>query len=69
MAISLEKLMKNSTSLYGLVLTAASRANELASGEQPLINTKSKKISTIALEEISKSKISFEVPKPKEKSN
>ena len=65
MNILLEDLMKGSTSLYGLVLAAASRANELSSGEQPLINTKSKKISTIALEEISRSKIHFEVPKPK----
>ena len=65
MNILLEDLMKSSTSLYGLVLASASRANELSSGEQPLINTKSKKISTIALEEISRNKIHFEIPKPK----
>ena len=65
MNILLEDLMKSSQSLYGLVLAAASRANELVGGEQPLINTKSKKISTISLEEISRGKINFEVPKPK----
>ncbi len=64
--ISLEDLMKDSKSLYGLVLSAATRANEIASGEQPLIQTKSKKISTIVLEEIAKGKIHFELPKPKE---
>ena len=66
MKIALEDMMKGSKSLYGLVLTAATRANELVSGEQPLIQTKSKKISTIALEEIAKGKIRFEVPKAKE---
>ena len=46
MTISFEDLMRKSTSLFGLVMCAAARANELASGEQPLIQTKSKKIST-----------------------
>lgn len=63
MSVSLEKLKKNSKSLFGLVICGASRANELANGAQILIHTKSKKISTIALEEVCKGKVQFEPPK------
>ncbi|PIQ85600.1 MAG: DNA-directed RNA polymerase subunit omega [Candidatus Omnitrophica bacterium CG11_big_fil_rev_8_21_14_0_20_45_26] len=62
MSLLLENLVSQTNSIYGLVLSAAARANELISGEQPLIQTKSKKISTIVLEEIAKGKIHFEVP-------
>ena len=65
MSASLQQLMKNSKSLFGLVICAASRANEIASGGQPLIQTRSKKILTIALEEIAKGKVRFELSKPK----
>ena len=65
MSVALEELMKQSNSLFGLVICAAARANELASGEQPLIQTKAKKISTIALEEIAKGKVHFEAGKAK----
>lgn len=60
--VSLEDLMKDSKSLFGLVLSAAARANDLVAGAQPLIQTKSKKISTIALEEIARGKVRFEFP-------
>ena len=51
--ISLEKLLRNEkTSLFKLTLVAAARANELAQGAQPIVKTLSKKVSTIALEEI-----------------
>lgn len=61
--IPLEKLMQKDTSLYKLVLSAAARANELAQGAQPLTQTASKKVSTIALEEIAAGKVSYEVGK------
>ncbi|MBI4387650.1 MAG: DNA-directed RNA polymerase subunit omega [Candidatus Omnitrophica bacterium] len=61
MAVSLEDLTKETKSLYGLVICAAGRANELTNGAQPLIQTKSKKISTIALEELGKGKVRFEL--------
>lgn len=64
--VSLEDLMRRSKSFYGLVLCAAARANELLSGEQPLIQTKSKKVATISLQEIGKGKVYFEVPKLKQ---
>lgn len=65
MEFSIEDLTKKTRSLYGLVMCASYRANEIMSGEQPLIHTKSKRPPTIALEEIAKNKISFEVPKLK----
>ena len=57
--IPLEKLTRKNTSLYKLILAAAARANELAQGAQPLVQTSSKKISTIALEEIASGKVSY----------
>ncbi len=65
----MEKLIKkNETSIYRLVLTAASRANELAQGASPLVKTSSKKVSTVALEEISAGKVRYEETKSKKKS-
>lgn len=58
--VPLEKLLRGKdTSLYKLILTAAARANELAQGAQPLIQTGSKKVSTIALEEIAAGKVTY----------
>ena len=55
-----EKLIRPDTSLYKLILTAAARANELAQGASPLLQTHSKKVSTIALEEIAAGKVYYE---------
>ncbi len=64
--VPLEKLVKkDQTSIFKLVLTAASRANELAQGAQPLVKTSSKKVSTIALEEIAAGKVRYEETKIK----
>lgn len=57
--IPLEKLMRKDTSLFKLILTAAARANELVQGAPPLISTESKKVSTIALEEIAAGKATY----------
>lgn len=66
--IPLEKLIKkDQTSLFKLVLTAAARANELAQGAQPLVKCDSKKVSTIALEEIAANKVRYEESKSKSK--
>jgi DNA-directed RNA polymerase subunit omega len=59
----LEKLIRKDTSLFKLILTAAARANELAQGAQPLIQTASKKVSTIALEEIVAGKVNYKEKK------
>jgi len=57
MAVQIEKLLKSVPGYYRLVLVAAKRANELASGAPPLITTKTKKVAVIALEEISAGKV------------
>lgn len=59
--IPLEKLLsKDEASHYKLVLTAAARANELTQGATPLLATSSKKVSTVALEEIAAKKVWYE---------
>ena len=66
--IPLEKLTRKNTSLYKLILTAAARANELAQGAQPLVPNPSKKVSSVALEEIAAGKVSYrEVKRPPKK--
>lgn len=64
--IPISKLLRDRTSLYKLVMTASKRATELAQGAIPLIETLSKKITTIALEEIAAGKVTYslEVIKP-----
>ncbi len=54
-----EKIFKNSDSIFKVTLVAAKRAVELNNGAQKLIETHSKKFSTIALEEISQGKIGY----------
>ena len=65
--ISLEKFFKKpDASLFKLVLTAAGRANELSQGAQPLVKTHSKKVSTVAMEEIAAGLVRYDL-KPKSK--
>ncbi len=59
----LEKLLRKDTSLFKLILAVAARANELAQGAQPLIQTHSKKVSTIALEEVVAGKAGYKETK------
>ena len=63
MLAPLEELLKNVSSHYKLVLTAAQRANELAKDAPPLVVTKSKKPAIVALEEIAKGKVRCEETK------
>lgn len=59
--VPLEKLVSGkNTSVFKLVLAAAMRANELAEKGEPLIQTDSKKVSTIALLEIAAGKVGYE---------
>ena len=59
--VPLEKLVTpEKPSLYKLVLMSAARANELAQGAQPLVACESKKVSSIALEEIAQGKVNYE---------
>ncbi len=56
-----EKIFKNGDSIYKVTLIAAKRAIELSNGAQQLVETKLKKCSMIALEEISQGKVKCKV--------
>lgn len=57
--IPLEKLLSSHGSLYKLVMAGAKRVTELSQGMLPLIQSSSKKITSIALEEIAAGKVCF----------
>jgi len=54
-----EKIFKNGDSIFKVTLVAAKRAVELNNGSKKLVETHSKKFSTIALEEISQGKVGY----------
>ena len=58
-----EKIFKNGDSIFKITLVAAKRAIELSNGSKKLIETHSKKFSTIALEEISQGKVGYKKEK------
>ncbi|MDR3592386.1 MAG: DNA-directed RNA polymerase subunit omega [Negativicutes bacterium] len=57
---SLDILVKKVDSKYTLVVFAAKRAREIMNGDAPLVDSKSNKPVTIALEEIAQGKIVYE---------
>ncbi len=57
--IDMEKLRTKVDSAYKLVILAAKRARELNEGSPKLVETDSKKLTNIALEEIAAGKISY----------
>ena len=57
---ALEVLLEKVDCKYTLVVLAAKRARELKEGSTCLVNPKSSKIVTIALEEIAQGKISYQ---------
>ena len=57
---SIDYLAEQVDSKYTLVVMAAKRARELMSGSQPVINTKSNKAVTIALEEVGAHALTYE---------
>ena len=62
--ISIENLLdKTGNSIYKLVILASKRALELNEGSSKLVETESKKISTVALEEIKEGKIGMKEKK------
>ena len=56
-----KSILKNGESVFKLTLIAARRAVELNNGARKLIETSSKKFSTIALEEIDAGKVTYKV--------
>lgn len=57
---SLDILVNKVDSKYTLVVLAAKRAREIMNGSTPLVDSKSNKQVTVALEEVSQNKISYE---------
>ena len=55
----LEKIFKDSESIFKLTILAAKRDVELNNGSQKLIDTGTDKITSIALEEISAGKVRY----------
>jgi DNA-directed RNA polymerase subunit omega len=58
-SVSIEELLKKVSSPFKLVILASKRALELADGAPKLVETNSKRFSTIALEEIAKGKVTY----------
>ncbi|MBU4313029.1 MAG: DNA-directed RNA polymerase subunit omega [Candidatus Omnitrophica bacterium] len=56
-----ESVFKNGDSIFKVTLLAARRAIELNDGAQKLIETTTKKFSTIALEEIGQGKVRYKI--------
>jgi len=56
----LDTLMEKVDCKYTLVVFAAKRAREIMSGDAPLVDSKSKKPVTIAMEEIAQGKITYQ---------
>ena len=61
---SLDHLLKKVDSKYTLVVLTARRAREIVAGDRLLVNSKSNKAVTIALEEIGADKVTYERVKP-----
>ena len=57
---SLDSLLKKVDSKYTLVVMTARRARELVAGERPLVDCKSNKAVSIALEEIAANRVTYE---------
>lgn len=57
---SLDVLVKKVDSKYTLVVLAAKRAREILDGSTPMVESKSNKQVTVALEEVAADKISYE---------
>ena len=61
---SLDLLLSKVDSKYTLVVLTARRAREVVAGEPVMVNSKSNKAVTIALEEIGADQVSYERVKP-----
>ncbi len=57
---SLDTIVHKVDSKYTLVVLAAKRAREILNGDSPLVDCKSNKPVTIALQELAKNRITFE---------
>lgn len=60
------QLLEHADSRYTLVVMVSKRARQLLRGSEPLVNSKSKKAVSIAVEEIAEGLISFTRPEETE---
>lgn len=58
----LENALKQGDSKYTLVMLTSKRSRQLIGGDKPLIDTDSKKPVSIAMEEISEGKVTYNNP-------
>ena len=59
-----KRIFKEGDSIYKITLLAARRAIELNNGAKKLVESSSKKFSTVALEEISQGKVKYKEKEP-----
>jgi DNA-directed RNA polymerase subunit omega len=57
--VPIEDLLKRCGSIYKLVILAAKRAKELSEGSPPLVDTPSRKATSVALDEILNGKVLY----------
>ena len=57
--LPMDDMLKKSDSIYKLVMLVCARAKELNEGVPPLIESKSQKWITVALEELKENKINY----------
>ena len=62
----IDALLLQCPSMYKLVVAAAKRAKELADGSPKLLETDSKKVTTIALQEILKGRVQVDIASDEE---
>ena len=62
--VAIEELLKRCGSVYKLVLLSAKRAKELADGSPALVESSSRKATTIALEEILQGRVLYKSDEP-----
>ena len=55
----IEELLKRCESVYKLVILAAKRAKEISEGSPPLVETREKKVTSLALEEILQGRVLY----------
>ena len=59
--VPIDDMLKHCPSIYKLAVIAARRAKELAAGSPKLVDIDTKKITTIALEEIRQGKVFYKL--------
>ena len=64
--VPIEEVLERCGSIYRLVILAAKRAKEVAEGAPALIETRQRKVSSVALEEILQGSVLYKPEKPEE---